>query len=418
MPFLLLMPSYNQAHYITGAVDSCLAQNDPDWELWILDNSSDDTPQRMKGYSDPRIHFIHEPRRMDPGSCLNELLTKAKGQAFSYVHTDNHLGLDYVGRFKQALAGRQMALAYCDHWVIDGGGERIGFERRHPYDLGNLLGGHGLGVPFAATTDVAAAVGGFSSEDLADDVRFCDLAWGMGDWMHLQEPLMSYRVHSQSRTEGEGAGGVLRAILRAHARALPLLTERGLDPLGAMSRRLRELIIQLDTAAADAWLRKCGPWPAWAGETPGLDPLWKTGLVRLPNFGASKGGPARWTGLLRPKALLDLYGLQGEIQRLHPLFRSVLLGWAFLNAEAPAAKFTMCLGSPDFATLWAGRILERELGWTVQVDARRKDWPSWCKWVPSGPTASAGWLDLSGVGNAPRGPRWFAPSLNPLEAGA
>lgn len=418
MPFLLLMPSYNQAHFICSAVDSCLAQRDPDWELWILDNSTDDTPERMKAYADPRIHFIHEPRRMDPGSCLNELLAKANGEAFSYVHTDNELGPDYVGRFRQALSGRRLALAYCDHWVMDGQGERIGLERRQSYELGNLLGGHGLGVPFSATTDVAAAVGGFSSEDLADDVRFCDLAWGLGDWIHLREPLMTYRIHAQSRTEGEGAGGVLRAILRAHARALPLLTERGLDPLRSMSARLRELIVQLDTAAIDTWLRKCGPWPAWAGETPGLDPLWKAGLVRLPNFGASKGGPARWLGLLRPKALLDLHGLQVEIQRLHPLFRSVLLGWAFLMADAPAAEFSLCLGSPDFATLWAGRILERELGWTVQLDARRKDWPSWCKWGTGDPTASAGWLDLSGAGDAPLGPRCFAPSLSPLEAGA
>ena len=77
MPFLLLMPSYNQAHFIGEAVVSVLAQEDPDWELWILDNSTDTTPQVMAAFTDPRIHFIHEPRRMDPGLCLNEMLRMA-----------------------------------------------------------------------------------------------------------------------------------------------------------------------------------------------------------------------------------------------------------------------------------------------------------------------------------------------------
>jgi len=39
MPFLLLMPSFNQARYIVAAISSVLAQEDPDWELWIVDNS-------------------------------------------------------------------------------------------------------------------------------------------------------------------------------------------------------------------------------------------------------------------------------------------------------------------------------------------------------------------------------------------
>ncbi len=69
-PFQLLMPSYNQAHFIREAVESVLGQEDPDWDLWILDNSSDETPRVMAAFTDPRIHFIHEPRRMDPFSTL------------------------------------------------------------------------------------------------------------------------------------------------------------------------------------------------------------------------------------------------------------------------------------------------------------------------------------------------------------
>ena len=105
MPFSLLMPSYNQARFITEAVDSVLAQEDPDWELWILDNSTDETPQVMASYQDPRIHFVHEPARMDPGTCLNWMLERAQGEHFSYIHTDNRLLPSFVGAHRKALAG-------------------------------------------------------------------------------------------------------------------------------------------------------------------------------------------------------------------------------------------------------------------------------------------------------------------------
>src|SRR5690606_3476394 len=83
MPFLLIMPSYNQSHYIGSAIDSILAQEDPDWELWIVDNSSDDTPAVVQKYQDVRIKFFHIPERMDPGTCLNWALQRAEGRDFS-----------------------------------------------------------------------------------------------------------------------------------------------------------------------------------------------------------------------------------------------------------------------------------------------------------------------------------------------
>jgi len=79
-------------------------KDDPDWELWIVDNSSDKTPEVMRQFTDPRIHFNHIPTRMDPGSCLNWMLERATGRDFSYVHTDNNLHVSYVRRMRAALA--------------------------------------------------------------------------------------------------------------------------------------------------------------------------------------------------------------------------------------------------------------------------------------------------------------------------
>ena len=173
MPFLLLMPSYNQARYLIEAVRSVLAQDDPDWELWILDNSTDNTPAVMRQFDDPRIRFHHVAQRMDPGSCLNWLLERSAGREFSYVHTDNNLRADYVRRLREALSGHDLALAFCDMRIIRHDGTPRKLKRRGPVDLARIMSLDVLGVPFAATTALARAVGGFRVRDFADDVRFC-----------------------------------------------------------------------------------------------------------------------------------------------------------------------------------------------------------------------------------------------------
>src|SRR5688572_21276974 len=173
MPFLLLMPSYNQSHYIVDAVRSVLAQDDTDWELWIVDNSTDATPKVMGEFQDPRIRFHHIDSRMDPGSCLNWMLERAVGREFSYIHTDNNLHPSFVRRMRAALQGHEFGLAYCDMRTIDDRGVHRNVYRRGEFDLPRLLSIDTLGVPFASTTALARRVGGFSVKDFADDVVFC-----------------------------------------------------------------------------------------------------------------------------------------------------------------------------------------------------------------------------------------------------
>lgn len=291
MPFLLLMPSYNQAHYIREAVESCLSQTDLDWELWILDNSSDNTPEVMKAFTDPRIHFIHEPRRMDPGTCLNEMLRMASGDHFSYVHTDNRLLPDYVARFREALSRDPMALAYCDYYEIDAEGLNPRHRTRPAeFPLARLFSMDSLGVPFSATTALAKAVGGFTSDDLADDCLFTMRADGLGPRFHISKPIVEYRVHGQSRTEASGVHGVAQSIYRSALKAYGLRPTELPDPFAGTreeihkhveeaSRIARVLAKAMLTKAGSAeriWIDGTGPasfWLAWGCAELGRAPV-------------------------------------------------------------------------------------------------------------------------------------------------
>jgi hypothetical protein len=285
MPFSLLMPSFNQARFIGEAVDSVLAQDDPDWELWILDNSTDGTPQVLAGYRDDRIHFVHEPVRMDPGSCLNWMLERCRGEHFSYIHTDNRLLPTFVGAHRRALATHPLAVAVCDYWEITEAGQRRKVRRRpDPFPLRRLFSVDTIGVPFAATVALARRLGGFSATDLADDVLFVLRADPLGPRVHIHQPQMEYRVHGGSRFLASGAGRVQQAIHRSIVLAYRerLALAGGLpDPFAGGDRRaLRHVATATPMALARArrllagagpgplWVQGLGPdsfWLAWAG---------------------------------------------------------------------------------------------------------------------------------------------------------
>jgi len=407
-PFLLLMPSYNQAHYIVDAVNSILAQDDPDWELWIVDNSTDATSEVMRQFTDPRIHFHHIPGRMDPGSCLNWMLERAIGKDFSYVHTDNNLHISYVRHMRAALAGQPLGLAYCNSRAIDERGRYTGIFLRGEFDLARLLSVDTLGVPFAATVELAKLVGGFSARDFADDVRFCVSAFGLAQYIYVREPLLDYRLHSSSRTEEAGGHGqIQRIFVELMPKILPILEQRGLRPLQVMEQAIRESLDDIELCVEDYWYRKLHKYsPAWWQGRPRLDHFFFHGLLDLPGFTLKLGRPPRrllirnkqchttvmpWS-ILAMKRYLHKH--RRQLRELTEKTRSLLPTWACMKLGANSTnKVAIRIRSLDARTIWVARQLELSLGWKPLLDPSIAIAPNWLDWDRANGTESL--LDCS-----------------------
>jgi glycosyltransferase involved in cell wall biosynthesis len=408
-PFLLLMPSYNQARYIADAVRSVLAQDDPDWELWILDNSSDKTPEVMTQFADPRIRFHHFAERMDPGTCLNWMLERAVGRDFSYVHTDNNLHRSYVRRLRAALAGYPLGLAYCDMRLIDDRGRYIAVLRRGAFDLSRLLSVDTLGAPFAATTELAKKMGGFSVRDFADDVRFCVSAYGLAHYIHVREPLVDYRHHLNSRTEEAGGPGHMhRVFAELMPKIVPLLEQRGLQPVRTLEQAIRDSLDDVDLLLEDHWHRRLvqvtRPW--WRGHIR-IDDFFFAGLLKIPGFSSKRGRPPR-RRLMRDEAgricvmpwttrTLRRYmkAHRKEFSQMLTQPRSMLLTWACMKLGYSAGNTTTFrIRNLDFRTLWASRQLEIFLGWQPLLDPGIAARPGWLHWGMA--TGTEPLLDCSG----------------------
>lgn len=86
----VLMSTYNNAAYLKRAIDSVLSQSFGDFEFVIInDNSSDNTEEILRSYSDARI--IYEKNDTNKGliNNLNHGLSIAKGEYIARIDSDD-----------------------------------------------------------------------------------------------------------------------------------------------------------------------------------------------------------------------------------------------------------------------------------------------------------------------------------------
>jgi glycosyltransferase involved in cell wall biosynthesis len=89
--FSVIVPTYNQAGFLPQALDSILAQIDPDWEAVVVnDGSTDETAQVLADYAarDARFVIVHKENG-GVGSALNAGLRQARGEWVCWLSSDD-----------------------------------------------------------------------------------------------------------------------------------------------------------------------------------------------------------------------------------------------------------------------------------------------------------------------------------------
>ncbi|WP_028403411.1 glycosyltransferase family 2 protein [Ectobacillus panaciterrae] len=93
-----ILTSYNKSHTIGQAIESVLAQTMGNWELFIMDdNSNEETVGIIKRYlNDPRIYYFNSNiqdseryKKTRYATLINGALLKAKGKYITYLTDDN-----------------------------------------------------------------------------------------------------------------------------------------------------------------------------------------------------------------------------------------------------------------------------------------------------------------------------------------
>lgn len=86
----VILPTYNRAKTLPKAVASVLAQDEPDFELIIVDDAStDQTAAWLATLDDPRIRVARSERNQGPSAARNTGIELARAPAIAFLDSDD-----------------------------------------------------------------------------------------------------------------------------------------------------------------------------------------------------------------------------------------------------------------------------------------------------------------------------------------
>ncbi|MDQ0381967.1 glycosyltransferase family 2 protein [Amycolatopsis thermophila] len=208
------IPAYQAGRYLADTVRSVLAQTLDDVEVVVLDNAStDETPDILRGFTDPRLRVLRNDRVLPLAENWNRVVAESRGRFVKLVCADDLLHPDCVRRQYEVLASDPaIALVCARRDMINEAGEVLAANRglrglvgRQP--AGTVIrkivrhGGNPLGEPGGALfrREQFDAVGGFDARwKFPMDLALWIGLLGHGDFVGQRESLAAFRVRRSS----------------------------------------------------------------------------------------------------------------------------------------------------------------------------------------------------------------------------
>jgi hypothetical protein len=258
----VLIPTYNRAHWLGGAIESVLAQSHRDFQLVVSDNASTDaTREVVAGFDDPRLTYVRRDVNCGLNEHYNSWFERVGSEYLFIVPDDDRLVPDAVERTVAALDAEPRAgFVHGQVDVVDEHGALI-------------AGAHAMcglgqdavesGADFIRRSMASSYRVHASTVNLRTDaVRRCLLderdypVTDLGHWMRvaldwdvafLARPLARYRIHDGAYSAGAATvteGGYIQGTERIEKFLdvkLRFLEEHGdrLDGVRSLSRAAR-----------------------------------------------------------------------------------------------------------------------------------------------------------------------------------
>jgi glycosyltransferase involved in cell wall biosynthesis len=100
-----MMPFYGSFDHLRAAVDSVLAQSDPDWRLVVVDDVYPDLEPGdwVTAIDDPRVHYIRNDTNLRPSRNYNKSISIATSEFVVIMGCDDIMLPGYVARVHQLI---------------------------------------------------------------------------------------------------------------------------------------------------------------------------------------------------------------------------------------------------------------------------------------------------------------------------
>ncbi len=138
----LAIAAYNGERYLAEAIESCLAQDHPDFELLIVDDAStDSTPAVIAAYaSDPRVRVVTHAQNRGIAAAYNSIVEHARGELIARLGHDDIALPDRLSRQAAIFAAHpDTGVVHGDALTIDADGRVVGAWRSGEFDEAGLV---------------------------------------------------------------------------------------------------------------------------------------------------------------------------------------------------------------------------------------------------------------------------------------
>jgi glycosyltransferase involved in cell wall biosynthesis len=220
----IILPAYNAEAFLPQSIGSALGQSFRDFELLVLDNAStDNTPEIVTRYSDPRIRFVRHDRNHGFGGNVARGIALARGEYVAVLGADDLWSPGFLEKTVGFLDTHpRVGIVHTDAIWIDAEGRPFGESaagwREITPPAEAVVDCFRRGFCFAAVmwrAPVLEQAGGFDENwgfaaDLPLFLRLCL----QGDTGFIPENLVWYRHHPQNLSTAmfRGMGGGMLAM--------------------------------------------------------------------------------------------------------------------------------------------------------------------------------------------------------------
>jgi glycosyltransferase involved in cell wall biosynthesis len=257
----IIIPAFNQARFLSQAIESALGQAGAEVEVVVVDDgSTDETPEVIGRYlADPRFKSVRQPNTGLPGA-RNRGIAESVGDYLCFLDSDDYYLPEKVARQAALLAADpELGFVYCDITTVDDTGqpvlEQFSIAKLQRELSGNLFSSLMLGGFFPPHTvmirrAVLDQVGGFDPDlgGHADYDLWLRVSGAGFKAVFLPETLAFYRTHADSMSkDGQHMAETRLATFRKMVRMYPERVSEGLQQLQQANH---------DLFLANQWLQR------------------------------------------------------------------------------------------------------------------------------------------------------------------
>jgi len=199
----VVLPVYNQAHYLPAALDGVFSQTYPHYELIVVnDGSTNGTGKVLASYQ--RLHRFTLISQSNQGlpCALNAGFAQARGEYLTWTSSDNVMLPDMLAVLVRALdEDPSVGLVYADRYLMDEKGRDLGRLDAPDYDAYLLMHANLVNCCFLYRRQCMERVGGYDPDFVySEDWEYWIRISRLYRMKRIPQALYRYRFHGNSMT--------------------------------------------------------------------------------------------------------------------------------------------------------------------------------------------------------------------------